>query len=83
MRHSRYVGAQDDAVPCSFAHPRRCRRGHVAEYSVFCTVRDGVPQENAAVFSKYMQSATGIMQTVSGQHRVGAGGVFPCAVYSV
>ena len=62
VRHSRYVGNQNDAAPCSFARPRRCWRECAAEYSVFCTVRDGVPQENAAVFSKFMQSAAGIMQ---------------------
>lgn len=63
VRHSRYVGTLNDAAPYSFAHPRRCWRGHVAEYSVFCTGQDGVPQENAAVSSKYMQSVPGIMQT--------------------
>lgn len=62
VRHSRYVGPQNDAAPYGFAHPRRCRRGHVAEYSVFCTVRNGVPQENTALSHKNMQSATGIMQ---------------------
>ena len=62
-RHSRYVGNQNDAAPYSFARPRRCWGECAAEYSVFCTVRDGVPRENAAVSRKYMQSATGIMQT--------------------
>lgn len=28
----------------------------------FCTVREGVPQENTAVSRKYMQSVTEIMQ---------------------
>ena len=63
VRHSCYVGNQNDAAPYSFARPRRCWRECAAEYSVFCTVRDGVPQENTAVFSKFMQSAAGIMQT--------------------
>ena len=62
-RRFRYVGSQNDAAPYGFAHLWRCRRGRVAEYSVFCTVRDGVPQENAAVSHKYMQSVTENMQT--------------------
>jgi len=46
----------------TFARSRRCWHERVAEYSVFCTVRDGVPQENTAVSCKYMQSVTEIMQ---------------------
>lgn len=60
--HSRYSGTQNDAAPYSFARSRRCWRERVAEYSVFCTVRDGVPRENTAVSRKYMQSVTEIMQ---------------------
>lgn len=52
----------NDAAPYSFARSRRCWHERVAEYSVFCTVRDGVPQENTAVSCKYMQSVTEIMQ---------------------
>ena len=53
---ARDVGTLNDAAPYSFARPRRCWRGHVAEYSVFCTGQDGVPQENTAVSRKYIQS---------------------------
>lgn len=82
----------NDTAPYSFAHPRRCWRGHVAEYSVFCTGQDGVPQENAAVSSKYMQSVPGIMQTEKAGSMgwcIGLpsapkrGAPPPCAVYSV
>lgn len=62
VRHSRYSGTQNDAAPYSFARSRRCWHERVAEYSVFCTVREGVPQENTAVSRKYMQSVTEIMQ---------------------
>lgn len=62
VRHSRYSGTQNDAAPYSFARSRRCWHERVAEYSVFRTVRDGVPQENTAVSRKYMQSVTEIMQ---------------------
>lgn len=62
VRHSRYSGTQNDAAPYGFARSRRCWHERVAEYSVFCTVRDGVPQENTAVSCKYMQSVTEIMQ---------------------
>ena len=62
VRHSRYSGTQNDAAPYSFARSRWCWHERVAVYSVFCTVRDGVPQENTAVSRKYMQSVTEIMQ---------------------
>lgn len=62
VRHSRYSGTQNVAAPYSFARSRRCWHERVAEYSVFCTVREGVPQENTAVSRKYMQSVTEIMQ---------------------
>ena len=91
VRHSRYIGTQNDAAPYSFARSRRCWHERVAEYSVFCTVRDGVPQENVAVINKYMQSVPGIMQTEKagsmgwciGLPGAPKRGAPQCAVYSV
>ena len=75
VRHSRYSGTQNDAAPYSFARSRRCWHERVAEYSVFCTVREGVPQENTAVSRKYMQSVTEIMQIDEADSIVGCKGV--------
>lgn len=55
-----------------FARSRRRWRGRAAEYSVFCTARDGVPRGNTAVARKNMQFVMGIMQTEE------AGGVDAC-----
>lgn len=63
MRHSRYVGNQNDAAPYGFATCGGADAVTLQNTPFFCTVRDGAPQENAAVFSKFMQSAAGIMQT--------------------